>query len=115
MLWFIILTLIGYACGIGLVLVFNELLLGLQGFTAWPIAWFLWSVACWPGLAAGVIARWTKVVTPRSLIRLHSLNAGFIVIMMELSYLLESDTPYYIALMVEIVLVYVVIARAKRD
>jgi hypothetical protein len=93
----------------------NERLLGFEGFTAWPIAWFLWSVACWPGVAAGVIARWTKVATPRALIWLHLVNAVFIIILVELSYALTDDTPFYIAMIVEIVLVYVVISRAKRD
>lgn len=115
MLGFIIFTLIGYAAGIGVVLLVNERLLGLAGFTDWPIAWFLWCVASWPGLVAGVIARWSKGASPGALIWLHSCNALFVVAMIELSYLLGSDTPFYITIMVEIVLVYLAISRAKAD
>lgn len=113
-LGFVIFTLIGYAAGIGLVLLLNEGLLGWTGFTPWPIAWFIWSVACWPGLAAGVIARWSGAASPRALIRLHGANAVFVIAMIEASYMLGSDTPFYITIMFEIVLVYVAISRAKK-
>jgi hypothetical protein len=95
-------------------LLLNERLLGLSGFTEWPIAWFLWCVASWPGVVAAMIARWSKGASPRTLIWLRGANALFVIVMIELSYSLGSDTPYYVTVMVEIVLVYLAISRAKR-
>ncbi|MCC6906461.1 MAG: hypothetical protein IT430_00840 [Phycisphaerales bacterium] len=114
MLGFVVLTLFAYAAAVGLVLLINERLLGMSGFTDWPIAWFLWCVACWPGVAAGVIARWSGAASQRTLIAVHAGNAVLIFVLMELSYLLASDTPFYIAMMCEIVLVYVAISQAKK-
>ena len=114
MLGFVIFTLVGYAAGIGAVLLINEGFLGLDGFTEWPIAWFIWSGGCWPGLVAGVIARWSGAVSFRALIRLHLGNACFVAGMIELSYVLSSDTPFYLTIIVEIVLVYVAISQAKK-
>jgi len=110
---FVIFTLAGYVAGIGAMLLINERWLGLGGFTEWPIAWFIWSVACWPGLAAGMIARWSGV-SPKAMIRLHGANAAFVIVMIEASYVLGGDTPFYITIMVEIVLVYAAISRAKK-
>jgi len=114
-LGFVIFALVGYAAGIGAVLLFNEAVLGLTGFTPWPIAWFVWSVACWPGLGAGVIARWSGAASPKSLIWLHGANAVFVIAMIEASYVLSSDTPFYFTFIVEIVLVYLAMSRAKRQ
>lgn len=114
MLWFIILSLFGHACGIGVVLLVSEALLGLEGFAPWPLAWFLWFVACWPGIAAGIIARWSRGAAPAALLRLHLLNAAAIAALIAVSYLLRSDTPLYITIIVEIVLVYAAIARVRR-
>ncbi len=115
MLRFIFFSLCGYACGIGLVLLINEVLLGLEGFAPWPLAWFLWFVACWPGIAAGLIARWSRAATPAALRRLHLLNAAIVIGMIEWSYGVRSDTPLYITIIAEIVLVYAVIARVRRE
>lgn len=112
---FIILSLFGYACGIGVVLLINEALLGLEGFAPWPLAWFLWFVACWPGIAAGIIARWSRFATSAALLRLHLLNAAIVIAMIEWSYAARSDTPLYITIIAEIVLVYAVIARVRRE
>jgi len=111
---FINLSLLGYACGIGVVLLFNEALLALEGFAPWPLAWFLWFVGCWPGIVAGIIARWSGAASHAALLRLHLLNAAFLIGMIELSYLFRSDTPLYFTIIAEIALVYLVIARVKR-
>ncbi len=103
---FIILSLFGHV---------SEALLRLEGFAPWPLAWFLWFVACWPGIAAGIIARWSRFATSAALLRLHLLNAAIVIAMIEWSYAARSDTPLYITIIAEIVLVYAVIARVRRE
>ncbi len=71
-------------------------------------------MACWPGIAAGIIARWSRGAAPAALLRLHLLNAAAIAALIAVSYLLRSDTPLYITIIVEIVLVYAAIARVRR-